>query len=183
MHRTHAPFFEWHYLPNATCLTRPHLCHCVFRRVKDHHNFPNGSSLLKKTCVRQAMLGKWFPLMCCAAHRSQRLHRLRLHRPRARRPGRRRRRRASFVFVCVYYVLCVVCLLLVVCFAFCLGAAERRGRAVAVCAGRELRGGGTDRLVVEVVLFEISSSLKSYPSLVHAYNSNLRPVIVLFVRA
>ena len=35
---------------------------CVFLRVKDHHNLQSYSPLLKKTCVRQVELDKWFPL-------------------------------------------------------------------------------------------------------------------------
>ena len=35
---------------------------CVFRRVKDHFKLLFYSPLLKKTCVRQVALAKWFPL-------------------------------------------------------------------------------------------------------------------------
>ena len=35
---------------------------CAFRCVKDHHHLPNCLSLLKSTCVRQAVLDKWFLL-------------------------------------------------------------------------------------------------------------------------
>ena len=35
---------------------------CVFRRVKEHHNLLHDSTRLKKTCVRQVVLDKWFPL-------------------------------------------------------------------------------------------------------------------------
>ena len=52
----------WHYLSNATCLIRPRLF--VFRRVKDHHNLSSYSLCLKKSCVRQVVLDKWFPLRC-----------------------------------------------------------------------------------------------------------------------
>ena len=34
---------------------------CVFRRVKDRHDLLHCSPLLKKTCVRQVVLDKWFP--------------------------------------------------------------------------------------------------------------------------
>ena len=34
----------------------------VFRRVKDHHNSLQYSSLLKNICVRQVVLDKWLPL-------------------------------------------------------------------------------------------------------------------------
>ena len=37
------------------------------------------------------------------------------------------------------------------------------------------------RNAVEMVLFEISNSMKPYPSIFHAYTSNLRPVIVLYL--
>ena len=43
----------WHYLSNATCLMRPHLC-CVFRRDKDHRILLQFySPLLKKACLIQ----------------------------------------------------------------------------------------------------------------------------------
>ena len=51
-----------HYLSNATCLMQASIGLCVLRRVKDHHNSPSYSPILKKTCVRQAVLNKWFPL-------------------------------------------------------------------------------------------------------------------------
>ena len=51
--------------PNATCLIRYKLC-CVFRRVKDHHKFAIISVCLKKTCVRQVVLDKRFPLNAVA---------------------------------------------------------------------------------------------------------------------
>ena len=53
--------FGWHYLSNATCLIRRHLF-CVFRSAKDHHNLLHDSQLFKKTCVRQVVLDRWFPL-------------------------------------------------------------------------------------------------------------------------
>ena len=34
----------------------------AFRSVKDHHNLPHYSQLLKRTCVRQVVLDKWLPL-------------------------------------------------------------------------------------------------------------------------
>ena len=34
----------------------------LFRRVKDRHNSLRYSPLLKKSCVRQVVLDKWFPL-------------------------------------------------------------------------------------------------------------------------
>ena len=36
---------------------------CVLRRVEDHHTLLHCSPRLKKTCVRQVVLDKWFPLM------------------------------------------------------------------------------------------------------------------------
>ena len=52
----------WHYLSNATCLIRPHFC-CIFCHVKDHRNSLHRSLLSKKSCVRQGVLDKWFPLI------------------------------------------------------------------------------------------------------------------------
>ena len=48
------------YLSNAACRRLCHVC-CVFRRVKDH-DLLKYYPLLKKTCVRQVVLDKWFPL-------------------------------------------------------------------------------------------------------------------------
>ena len=39
----------------------------MFRRIKDHHSLPRYSPLLKKTCVRQVVLDKWFPLILARA--------------------------------------------------------------------------------------------------------------------
>ena len=39
---------------------------CVVRRVKEHHKVLHDSPLLKKTCVRQVVLDKWFPLSTAA---------------------------------------------------------------------------------------------------------------------
>ena len=55
-----------HILGGTTCFTlldimRPRL-YCVFCRIKDHHILPHYSSPLKNACVRQVVLGKWFPL-------------------------------------------------------------------------------------------------------------------------
>ena len=50
-----------HRLSNRTCLIQASFVLCVFRRAKDHHNSPHDSPLLKKTCIRQAVLDKWFP--------------------------------------------------------------------------------------------------------------------------
>ena len=50
----------WHFLPNATCLLRPHLSYAL--SAKDHHDLLHSSLLLKRTCVRQVVLDKWFPL-------------------------------------------------------------------------------------------------------------------------
>ena len=54
----------WHYLSNATCPIQPRLSYLyVFRRFKDHHDVPTYLSLLKKACVRQVVLDKWFHLI------------------------------------------------------------------------------------------------------------------------
>ena len=37
---------------------------CVACRVKDHQHSLHYSPSLKKTCVRQVVLDKWFPLVC-----------------------------------------------------------------------------------------------------------------------
>ena len=50
--------FVWCYLSNAASFVL-----CVFRRAKDHHNLLHSSPVLKKTCIRRAMLDKWFPLV------------------------------------------------------------------------------------------------------------------------
>ena len=54
--------FGWSCLSNATCLIQASLALCVFRRVKGHHNLLHDSSRLKKTCFRQVVLDKSFPL-------------------------------------------------------------------------------------------------------------------------
>ena len=51
----------WHYLSNATCLIRPHSL-CFPARRRSSRNLPHDSPLLKKTCVKQLVLDKWFPL-------------------------------------------------------------------------------------------------------------------------
>ena len=54
--------FGWHYLSNATCLTRPHSFYALFMEYQgSHHNLPNQLSSLKKTCARRVVLDKWFP--------------------------------------------------------------------------------------------------------------------------
>ena len=51
------------YLSDATSrLNAASFVLCAFRRVKDHHTLPNDSPRPKKTCIRQAVLDKWFPL-------------------------------------------------------------------------------------------------------------------------
>ena len=52
----------WHYLSNATWSNAASFVICVFPRFKDHHNLLHYSPRLKKTCVRQVLLDKWFPL-------------------------------------------------------------------------------------------------------------------------
>ena len=41
----------------------PHTCHVHIIRVKDQHTLLRYSPRLKKTCVRQVVLDKWFPLV------------------------------------------------------------------------------------------------------------------------
>ena len=41
---------------------------CVFRHVIDHINLPNDSLCLKKTCVREVVLDKWFPPMVASSY-------------------------------------------------------------------------------------------------------------------
>ena len=53
--------FGWHYLSNATRLIQASFDVCPVCRVKDRHNLPKCSRLLKKTCVRQVSLDKWLP--------------------------------------------------------------------------------------------------------------------------
>ena len=47
----------WRYLSNAASSAL-----CAVYSVKDHHTLQAYSSLLKKHCVRQVGLDKWFPL-------------------------------------------------------------------------------------------------------------------------
>ena len=49
-------------LPPPPSLQSPMLCFLCFRRVEDQRNSLQVSPLLKKTCVRQVVLGKWVPL-------------------------------------------------------------------------------------------------------------------------
>ena len=52
-----------HHLSHAACLTQASFVWCVAYSVKDHHHhLPNYSRLVKKSCVRQVVLDKWFPL-------------------------------------------------------------------------------------------------------------------------
>ena len=54
-----------HPLGGTTCLTllvyTASFVLCAVYSVKDHHNLQMCSPLLKKTCVRQVVLDKWFP--------------------------------------------------------------------------------------------------------------------------
>ena len=59
----HKPCYIWVALLVCYSSTAPFSVVCVFRRVTDHHNLLHDSSLLKKACVRQVVLDKWFPLM------------------------------------------------------------------------------------------------------------------------
>ena len=56
--------YYWRCLSNATsCLSNAaSFVLCVVRHVEDHHNLLHDSPLLKKTCVGQVVLDKWFPL-------------------------------------------------------------------------------------------------------------------------
>ena len=53
--------FGRHYLSKVICLMRPSSYYALFRRVKEHHDALHSSPLLKRACVRQVMLDKWFP--------------------------------------------------------------------------------------------------------------------------
>ena len=55
--------FGWRYLSNAACLIRPRLLCAYLRRVEDHDTLLHYFSRLKKTCVRQVVLDKSFPLI------------------------------------------------------------------------------------------------------------------------
>ena len=52
-----------HYLSN-----RASFVVFVFRRVKDDHNLLHHSPRLKKTCIREAVIDKWFPPMTAGHH-------------------------------------------------------------------------------------------------------------------
>ena len=57
-------YFGWqHYLSNATCLIRPHLFSAALLVSYGWLNLPHALPLLKKTCVRQVVSDKWFPLI------------------------------------------------------------------------------------------------------------------------
>ena len=58
-----APFGR-HYLSKAACLMRPQLFHACFVVSRITMTCDNHSPRLKKTCVRQVVLDKWFPLPC-----------------------------------------------------------------------------------------------------------------------
>ena len=65
----------------------------------------------------------------------------------------------------------------------CVCVYMRPGAAGRVCQQRNMDGGRTRlrgwRNTVELVLFEISISMKPFPSVCHAYTSKLRPMIGL----
>ena len=52
----------WHYLSYRYLSKAASFVSCAFLPVKDHHDLPHASPLLKKACVRQVVLDKWFPL-------------------------------------------------------------------------------------------------------------------------
>ena len=54
-----AAVLGWHYLSNVTCLIRPHFFYALFIA---------SSSFLKKVCVRQVGLDRWFPLKYGCSH-------------------------------------------------------------------------------------------------------------------
>ena len=51
----------WPYLSNGYLTNAASSALRVFRRVKDHQTLLHYSPPLKKTCVRQVVLDKWFP--------------------------------------------------------------------------------------------------------------------------
>ena len=53
--------FGWYYLPNATCLIRPHSFYARFVVSRINIICQMYSPLLKSACTRQAALDKWFP--------------------------------------------------------------------------------------------------------------------------
>ena len=59
--------FVWRYLSNATCMIRPRLFYACFVASRiTILCYVSYSPLLKKTCVRQVMLDKSFPLNLCS---------------------------------------------------------------------------------------------------------------------
>ena len=54
----------WHYLSNATCLRRPQLFSGAWLVEYGYLKLLHYSPLLKKTCIRQVVLDKWFLLTC-----------------------------------------------------------------------------------------------------------------------
>ena len=59
-----------HYLSNATCLIRHHVFYALFIVSGITIICKKCSPLLRKTCFRQAMLDKWFPLTCTRERQS-----------------------------------------------------------------------------------------------------------------
>ena len=51
-----------HYLSNTSCLIRPRLCYALLTVPRIAIICKRYSPLLKKVCVRQVVLDKWFPL-------------------------------------------------------------------------------------------------------------------------
>ena len=60
------------------------------------------------------------------------------------------------------------------------GLSMAEERKSATCMRARIRTLGGWRNTVEIVLFEISNSMKPYPSVFHTYTSTLRPAIGLF---
>ena len=49
-------------MSTATCLIQASSFVCAVYSVQDRHNLQKYSPCLRKTCVRQVVLDKWFPL-------------------------------------------------------------------------------------------------------------------------
>ena len=83
-----------HYLSNTASSV-----FCTAYSVKDHHKLPNYSPLLRKTCVRQEVLDKWFPLVQTA--------------PRGRPACRRRARLAGNNIVITTILVCTIVIIII----------------------------------------------------------------------
>ena len=54
-------YIVWNHLSNTTLSNTASFDSCAVCCVEDPHNLHHDSPLLKNTCVRQAVLGNWFP--------------------------------------------------------------------------------------------------------------------------